>query len=185
MQGGFLNLFKVAVVSIVFLAATLLTQAQQKPSSGQMNSLKQFLQNYVGNSDNDRTTEFSSTFVDLRDDDTEEVIVYLTGDGWCGSGGCTTLILVPKDSSYTVLTKITIVRPPIRLLMSKSKGWHDLAVRVQGGGIIEPYEVKLSFDGRTYPRNPTVPPARRLTEKVSGTELIPITALTEKGTPVY
>jgi len=169
----------------MFLAASSLAQPQLKPSSGQMDSLKKFLQNYVGNSDDERTTQYSSAFVDLRDDGTQEVIVYLTGDGWCGSGGCTTLVLVPRDSSYTVVTKIIIVRPPIRMLVTKSNGWHDIAVRVQGGGIINAYETKLSFNGTTYPRNPSVPPARRLAEKVAGEEVVPITALTEKGIPLY
>jgi hypothetical protein len=189
MRKGFLNflLMTVAVVAfgLMVLASTCLAQPQHRLSSDQVNSLKKFLQNYVGNSDDDRTTEYSSAFVDLRDDGTQDVIVYLTGDGWCGSGGCTTLILVPKDSSYEVVTKITIVRPPIRILVTKLNGWHDIAVRVQGGGIIKAYEAKLSFNGRTYPRNPSVPPARRLVEKVAGEEVVPITALIEKGTPLY
>jgi hypothetical protein len=189
MRKGFVNfllmMVAVAAVGFMFLAASGLAQPQHKPSSDQMDSLKKFLQNYVGNSDHDRATQYSSAFVDLRDDGTQEVIVYLTGDGWCGSGGCTTLVLVPTDSSYTVVTKITIVRPPIRILVTKSNNWHDIAVRVQGGGIINAYEAKLSFNGRTYPRNPSVPPAGRLAEKVAGEEVVPITALTEKGTPLY
>ena len=189
MQKGFLNflLMMAAVVAVgfMFLEANSLAQPQNKPSSDQMDSLKKFLQNYVGNSDHNRTTQYSSAFVDLRDDGTQEVIVYLTGDGWCGSGGCTTLVLVPRDSSYTVVTKIIIVRPPIRMLVTKSNGWHDIAVRVQGGGIINAYEAELSFNGKTYPRNPSVPPARRLAEKVAGEEVIPIIALTEKGSPLY
>jgi hypothetical protein len=189
MRKGFFNFLlmtvTVVVVGLIFLPSACLAQRQHKPSSGQVESLKKFLQNYVGNSDDDRTTEYSSAFVDLKDDGTQEIIVYLTGDGWCGSGGCTTLILAPKDSSYAVVTKITIVRPPIRILVTKLNGWHDIAVRVQGGGIINPYEAKLSFNGSTYPRNPSVSPARRLVEKVAGEEVIPITALTEKGTPLY
>jgi hypothetical protein len=189
MRKGLTNLYLmmvgIVVAGIALLGASCLAQPQHKPSSDQMNSLKKFLQNYIGNSDNARKTQFSSAFVDLRDDGTQGVIVYLTDDGWCGSGGCTTLILVPKDSSYTVVTKITIVRPPIRVLATKSNGWHDIAVRVQGGGIINAYDAKLSFDGRTYPRNPSVFPARRLVEEVAGEEAIPVTALTEKATPLY
>ena len=41
-------------------------------------------------------------------------------------------------------------------------------VGVGGGGIQLGYEAMLPFDGKTYPSNPTVPPARHLSEKVPG-----------------
>jgi hypothetical protein len=169
-----------------FLAVGCLAQSERQLSSRD-DSLKRFLQNYAGvpGSDEGRTTRYSSAFVDLNDDGTQEVVVYLTSDGWCGSGGCTTLILAPEGSSYRVVTKIPITRPPIRILATKSNGWHDISVRVQGGGIIHAYEAKLSFDGKTYPSNPSIPPAQRLTEKVAGQVVVPITALTEAGTPLY
>jgi hypothetical protein len=86
------------------------------------------------------------------------------------------LILIPKRSSYTVVTRITSTRLPIRVLTTKSKGWHDIAVRVQGGGIMHPYEAKLSFNGKTYPSNPSTPPARRLAQKVAGEVVVPLNA---------
>jgi hypothetical protein len=133
-------------------------------------------------SDETKTTQYVSTFVDLNDDGTQEAIVYLTSDGWCGSGGCTTLIVAPEGSSYKVITKITITRPPIRVLTTKSTGWHDIAVGVHGGGIMHAYEAELSFDGKTYPSNPSMPPARRLLEKVAGEVAV---SATEKATPLY
>jgi hypothetical protein len=151
----------------------------------QEDSLKRFLQDYVGSSANDKTTQYFSAFVDLKGDGTHEVIVYLSGDGWCGSGGCTMLVLAPKDFSYKVLTNIPITRPPIRVLATKSNGWHDLAVRVQGGGIARAYEAKLSFNGKTYPTNPSVPPAQRLPKNEAGEVVVPVTALTEGGKPLY
>jgi hypothetical protein len=180
-----LMMVAVVVVGFTFLAAGCLAQPQHQPSSKQEDSLKKFLQNYVGSSADNKTTQYSSAFVDLKDDGTHEVVVYLTGEGLCGSGGCTTLILAPKDSSYKIVTKITITRPPIRVLTTKSNGWHDITVRVQGGGTIRAYEAKLSFDGRTYPSNPSTTPARRLAEKAPGEEVVPVTALTEGGTPLY
>lgn len=164
-------------------------RAVHQPTTRQEESLRKFLRDYLGAPDpsleSQGPTLYSAAFVDLRDDGALEVIVYLTGRGWCGSGGCTTLVLAPKDSSYRLITEITITRPPIRALISKSHGWHDITVVVQGGGIIEPYEAKLSFDGETYPANPTVPPARELTEKVPGKIVVPLTALTEGGKRLY
>ena len=88
-------------------------------------------------SDRDKTTRYLSASVDLNGDGMQEVIVYLIGGGWCGSGGCTTLILGPQDTSYKVITKMTVTRLPIRVLTTTSNGLHDLPVVVRGGGILK------------------------------------------------
>jgi hypothetical protein len=96
---------------------------------------KKFLQGYVGvPTDENKTTRYSAAFVDLRGDGTQEIIVYLTSKAWCGTGGCTTLILAPEGPSYRVVTRITVTRPPIRILDAKSNGRHDIGVQVRGGG---------------------------------------------------
>ena len=58
--------------------------------------LIRFLQDYVGSSGGSKTTEYSAVLVDLKDDGTKEAIVYFSSNGWCGTGGCTMLILVPE-----------------------------------------------------------------------------------------
>jgi hypothetical protein len=113
-------------------------------------------------------------FVDLKDDGKKEVIVYVSGRDRCGSGGCIMLILVPERTSYKVITRTTITRPPIRSLSTKSNGWYDISV-VAGGGI-HGYEAILPLDGKTYPSNPSLPPARRSIEKIQGETVIPVTA---------
>ena len=166
------------------ISVACLAQPQQEPKQKKEDSVKKFLQDYLRNPriDEDRTTRYSPAFVDLREDGTQEVIVYLRGPNWCGNGGCTTLILIPEGPSYGVVAKITIAKLPIRVLTTKSYGWHDIAVRVQGGGIAQAYEARLSFNGKRYPSNPSVPPAQRLTEKVAGEVVIPPEA---EGTPLY
>ena len=141
--------------------------AQARESvSNPAEAVRKFLENYLGSPVPDQP-RYTSTFADLKDDGNSEAIVYLTDRAWCGSGGCTTLILAPKGSTYEVITKITITRPPIRILDTKTNGWHDLSVIVAGGAL-PAYEVKLPFDGKTYPTNPSRPPASRLTESASG-----------------
>ena len=92
--------------------------------SKQAESLKSFLQSYLGKPyppfERDGPTRYSSAFVDLKDDGTKEVIVYVSGRAWCGSGGCIMLILSPEGTSYKVVTRTTITRPPIRILNTKS-----------------------------------------------------------------
>lgn len=146
--------------------------------------LRKFLQNYATSQDSPevRTTRYVAAFLHLRDDNTQQVIVYLIGPTWCGTGGCTALILISKDSSYALLTEMGVAQQPIRILETKTNGWHDLGVWVQGGGIQPGYEAKLSFDGKSYPGNPTVPPAQRLTAKVKGNIVVPYSAT---GEPLY
>lgn len=118
--------------------AAYLAQSQQESGSAiptAEESLKMFLQGYLRGPSlrHDNTTRYSVAFVDLNGNGTSEAIVYVTGQRWCGSGGCLTLILTRRDSSYRVVTRVPITRPPIRVLPRASNGWHDIGVWVQGG----------------------------------------------------
>jgi hypothetical protein len=148
-------------------------------------ALRKFLQEYAGKPwpefEKDNKTRYSAAFVDLAGDGTQQAIVYLAGRGWCGSGGCVTLVLSRNDSSYALITKITISRPPIRILNTKSNGWKDITVQVAGGGVAA-HEAKLSFNGKAYPNNPSVPPAVPLERNVAGNVVIPYEG---EGTPLY
>ena len=46
---------------------------------------------------------------------------------------------------------------------------------MQGGGIQPGYEAKLSFNGKTYPKNPSAAPAQRLTQQAVGKIVVPVT----------
>jgi len=165
----------------IALPCSCLAQSAHQPSPSQKDSLERFLRDYLGDLGADeKTAKYFAAFVDLRDDGTQEVIVYLIDH--CGSGGCVTLILVPKGSSYEVVTEVSIGWPPIRVLATKSHGWHDIGVWVAGGGEVRGYEARLSFNGKRYPSNPSTPPSRRLVGKVTGKVVVPLTA---KGTPLY
>jgi hypothetical protein len=148
------------------LAPCCVAQTIKKPTSQQAEALEIFLRNYLGEPyppiEREGPTRYSSALVDLNDDGTEEVIVYLSGAGWCGTGGCNMLILAREGTSYRIVTETTITRRPVRMLASKSNGWHDISVLVAGGGIQPGYEAELSFDGKTYPSNPSVLPAHPL-----------------------
>ena len=111
----------------------------QAPSvkSDREQSVREFLRNYLHDPrvDDDKTTQYTAAFVDLNGDGTQEVIVYLSGRDWCGGGGCTTLILSPRKSTYQLVTRITVSRLPIRVLTTKTNGWYDISVIVAGGGV--------------------------------------------------
>jgi len=103
---------------------------------------------------------YDVAMVDLNRDGVNEALVYRRGWG-CGSSGCNLFILKPAGSSYRFIGRLTIVRPPIRVLSSTSQGWSDIGVWVSGGGIVQGYEARMRFDGTKYPSNPTLAPASR------------------------
>jgi hypothetical protein len=146
--------------------------------------LKAYLRSYLsfgGKTPSDTTTRITVFSVKTKDGKTEEDIVYVSGDRWCGSGGCTMLILQPTKSTFKVLGRVTIVQLPIRLLPSVHNGHPDIGVIVQGGGILQGYEAVLSFDGKRYPTNPSMRPARKATA-MGGKVII---ANTEGSVPLY
>ena len=164
------------VVTAVLLPPSLPTpcsdqagRRQDALSEQTRQSLRRFLQTF----DNELNDRFVAALTDLNDDGTAEAIVHLTSNHWCGSGGCTTLILARDADSWKLLTRITITRPPIRVLKRRSNGWHSIGLWVQGGGIQPGYEAELRFDGKTYPPNPSMPPAEPVVGKAEGETVIP------------
>lgn len=142
--------------------------------------LTRFLQEYIGTPDSEaRNTEYAVAFSDLSDSGTDEAIVYLSSDGWCGTGGCTMLILAPEGTSYKVISKIPAVRLPIWVFPQKTHGWHDIGVVGRKSGTEPLYTAILSFDGKRYPY---VSEGDELHGKVEGKVVMPATA---KSRPLY
>ena len=150
-------------IGIVITTALMLSvssvgqQKQRQPTPADRASLKSFLQA----KDKDKESRYIAAFRDLNGDGVLEAVVYLVGNDTCGSGGCDALILMRDKDSWRAVTEMTIVQLPIRVLASSSNGWRDLGVWVQGGGIQPGYESELKFDGKSYPENPSTPPAKR------------------------
>ena len=141
-------------------------------------SLRHFLQSIL----DDKSARYIAGFGDLDGDGKPEALVYVISQGLCGSGGCNTLVLSQVGATWKMIAEISITRLPIRLLKTTSSGWRDLGVWVQGGGIQPGYEAQLRFDGGTYPRNPSVPPAVPLANSVQGEVIV---STSEKPTLLY
>jgi hypothetical protein len=116
-----------------------------------------------------RLTRYTVAMADLNGDRRPEALVYAMADAdgggaanLCGSGGCDLIVLTPASGGYRRIVTITLVRPPVRILPTITRGWHDIGVVVAGGGIVSGHIARLRFDGRSYPSNPTLPPATRL-----------------------
>ena len=103
------------------------------------------------------TARAAIAFADLDGDGVAEVVAYLRGPGWCGSGGCNAYVLARDGDEYVVRMASTVTRLPIGLLESWSHGWRDLFVWVGGGGGPSGC-VAMRYNGAAYPSNPTVLP---------------------------
>ena len=136
-------------------------QSLRQPTPDERKSLEQFLQKKG-------SSRYAAAFVDLRDDQRYEVIVQLTDNDWCGTGGCRTLILEPEGLSYRVVNNFLIAWPPIRVLATKSHGWHDVSIWVAGGGVQPGYESRLSFNGKLYPVSTALLESAKMTKKAHG-----------------
>lgn len=174
-------LFSVFVTGSLTCFAQSLGQLSSQIESDEHASIQRFLRTYLRDPYYDyRQTRYIAASIELNDK-TPGAIVYLADQKSCGSSGCTTLILVRDHESYRVVTSIPAVWLPIRILESKTNGWHDIGVWVEGGGVRPGYESVLSFNGKTYPKNPTVAPARRV-EHVKGQTVI---SRNMEATPLY
>jgi hypothetical protein len=162
----------------LLVGASVPALGQEQHRSGSMPSktdysLREALQSYLRSPlGDDKTTRYSVGYVDLNGDGEPEAIVYVTGETWCGSGGCPTLILARVGTSYRVITRIYITRPPIRVLNVRSHGWRIISVLVAGGGIQTAYEAELSFNGKSYPINPSTVATKRSPGQLEGRVVI-------------
>lgn len=87
--------------------------------------------------------------IDLNGDGNMEIFVRFMGPYFCGSGGCTFLLL---DSYGEVITKFTVTRAPFFVESSKVNGWSILLVK--DAGVFK----ELTFENGSYPSNPSVLP---------------------------
>ncbi|MAC57699.1 MAG: hypothetical protein CMH85_05375 [Novosphingobium sp.] len=113
---------------------------------------------------------YASAESDLDGDGTPEVLAYVGGPMMCGTGGCNLVVLKREGGDLRKISELSVVQLPVGVLDSKSNGWRDLAVTIAGGGVAE-HTVRLQFDGKGYPRNPTIAPAQET--DTLGTVLIP------------
>jgi hypothetical protein len=153
-------------------------------SNNPSEALKAFLRSYLNPQQKDEikdTTQITVVSVKTEDKAGEEQVVYVSGRGWCGTSGCTMLIVEPFQSSFKVLGVEPGVQLPIRLLPSMKYKHPDIGVYVSGGGIEFPYEAVLSFNGTNYPDNSALPPAR----KIKGSEGKRIITTTKNSVPLY
>jgi len=102
----------------------------------------------------DNSKKFIFFEYDLNEDGKKEILVGLTGGYFCGTGGCTQLVL---DSQGNVITQFTVSDYPVVIDTNKTNGWKDLFI-YSGSK----YRI-VKFNGKTYPSNPSILPELKVT----------------------
>jgi hypothetical protein len=143
------------------LAQSALHSASQTPTEDASSALSRFLKQYLLRAAPESEISVAIGSVDLNGDNRQEQVVYVRGESWCGTGGCLVLVLRRTKTSYQVIGRITVAPLPIRVLESSNNGWRSIGVWIPGGGTGNGSEAILPFNGKRYPGNPTIPPARR------------------------
>lgn len=98
--------------------------------------------------------------IDLDDDGRRDALILMkTPYGfWCGTHGCTMLILKAHNDVFALINAIQTVRPPIFISQQKTNGWKNIILRVSGRST-KAKDVALEFDEHAYPKYPdTIPP---------------------------
>ena len=93
--------------------------------------------------------QFQFENVDLNGDTIPETFVRFSSPYYCGSGGCTFLLL---DNKQKMITKFTVMDAPIFVEKTVKNGWSILLVKDHG--ILK----ELVFNEKKYPYNPSVLP---------------------------
>lgn len=86
---------------------------------------------------------------DLNNDGKKEIFVALQGMYFCGSGGCTFLLL---QNDGTLITRFTVTEYPIMISDKETKDWKNLMLESRA----KLHEMK--YNGKAYPSNPSVQP---------------------------
>ena len=94
---------------------------------------------------------FSFYEKNMDGDDKPEYFIRLHGNYFCGSGGCTFLLL---DDDLTLVNRFTVMNGPVFISQKTTGGRNDLVLK----GKNQNSYVHLKFDSKTakYPSNPSL-----------------------------
>lgn len=124
--------------------------AAMKPDAAVESAILRTAPDYTRKIVGDERARYAYERVDLNGDGREEVLVYLMGSFFCGTGGCNMLIFrEASEGEYLLVNDYSITQLPVIVSPGKSNGWNDIW-RMESGGGAEASYVRHSFDGRRY-----------------------------------
>ncbi len=89
-----------------------------------------------------------------KENNCEFPVVFLNGgSGYCGTRGCTMLVLECIKTGYRVMSTTSVAMPPVYISLESTNGLHDIKLYNKNRGL-----VVLKFDGKRYPSNASMVP---------------------------
>lgn len=167
-----LNVFLIAVL---FLSVRSLSAKAQEDSN--IESIRNSVRSILKNDLQVLTAQerkFTYEQIDLNGDGKKETFVGFNAPYFCGSGGCTAMLL---SSTGKLITTFTVTEYPIMVLNSKSKGWHDLVI---GTASVKPSLHLVKWNGKKYPGNPSMQPEYTAIPDVKLKRIFNFNAIEEK-----
>lgn len=143
----------IALLSFALLAATPDSTVDASTAAAAQQTLLHYVSPFDETAD---ASLWSFAWADLNGDGLKDALAFSRDEDWCGSSGCTLLVLeaIPKEDQeelgpFHVAAEVAVVAGPVRLLDSRHHGWADLSVVDEDGRT-----VRLAFDGESYPFSP-------------------------------
>ena len=128
--------------TVLFLLPFPTLPAQESPA------LRAAVESYVQRHGAQHIPSYQHAFADLNGDGIKDAIVLLTGTNWCGTDGCTMLVMRGAKKVYSLVSESMIPEQRIRVSTLSVNGWRTLIVGSRGKNA-----VALPFDGQRYPGN--------------------------------
>jgi hypothetical protein len=98
-------------------------------------------------------TETSSYLVDLNNDKHADLLLRPVGSMMCGTGGCPLYVFKNTGNGFDLVSVISITKS-VSLAKTYTNGWRDIVIGYSGGGGPSGLS-KMTFNGKSYPSNPT------------------------------
>lgn len=116
---------------------------------------------YVSEAKGPANSQYEFTRIDLDADGRREGIVMMKNPHqfWCGIHGCRMAVFQASDDGFALRSEIAPVRGPLTVSETRTNGWRDLLVMVDGRTGWERKQVALRYDGAAYPAQPAFQPA--------------------------
>ncbi|WP_343343318.1 hypothetical protein [Terrisporobacter petrolearius] len=138
---------------LMMIISILIVGFNSKNKEVDNNKPNKKLEKIIMNNDNiteDNKDRYIYFHEDLNDDKKDEILVFLWGDNYSGTGGKTLMVF---NNKYDLISRTTVVNMPIIISKNKTNGYKNIMVKVEGGGVYKGFYSLLKYENKRYPLN--------------------------------
>jgi len=152
-----------------------LTPLPQIPADPTDRQLHQAVSNYLKLTSAPPQSRYRYSRIDLNNDGLRDALILFESpfSYWCTSSGCIMAVFQAHDENFSIVSEIKNIRGPAMISNETKNEWRDLIARISVKNR-EDYNVRLSFDGKTYPSDiERSPLAMKSLSEIDGTLIFP------------